>query len=305
VIQASFKASENRGSSTGLVSGLLKGFRAERGKRSSGKKLISRSVVSIACLPLTACYFNVDEAKIPGEQLAKVAEEASDVSATSPESVLPVDSSRLMASLGSTMIRDSRKPDQLPRFEADSAREIKRALDRYKGPERNHVIDAHRRRQYFDRMIKEVFTDEGVPHDLINVALVESCFRVKAQSPAGARGMWQFMQGTARQYGLTVGSREDQRKDPVLATIAATRLLRDLYQQFGDWKLALAAYNAGPGRVRSAMSAGGTSDFWSISRQKLLPRETREYVAKVYAAAMIDRDPAKHGFVELASLKGA
>jgi hypothetical protein len=305
VIQASFTTVGNRGLQAKFVAAFTKSRRGECGKLRSGKKLIRSSVVSLACLPLTACYFNVDEAPIPSEMLVSATEVSVEPVATSPDSVLPVDPSRLMASLNTTSFRESKRPGQLPGIEADGAREIKRALERYQGADRAYVVDAHRRRQYFDRMMKEVFTDEGVPHALINVALVESCYKVKAVSPAGATGMWQFMQGTARQYGLEVGSKEDQRKDPVLATIAATRLLRDLYQQFGDWKLALAAYNAGPGRVRGAMSAGGTSNFWEISRQKLLPRETREYVAKVYAAAMIDKEPVKHGFVEIASLKGA
>lgn len=131
-------------------------------------------------------------------------------------------------------------------------------------------------------MMVESFQAEGVPLELLAVGWVESRFNPAALSPKGARGAWQFMPETARRYGLQVGNTRDDRTDLTLSTRAAARHLADLHRQFGDWPLALAAYNAGAERVADAVARARTRDFWQLRRW--LPSETREYVPAVLRA---------------------
>jgi soluble lytic murein transglycosylase-like protein len=138
-----------------------------------------------------------------------------------------------------------------------------------------------------------ILAEERVPLELLSVAYVESGFNPMALSPKGARGIWQFMPATARRYGLAVDGEVDHRTHPERATRAAARYLRDLYGQFGDWKLALAAYNAGEGRVWGVIRRTGIRDFDEMSRRGLLPAETRAYVPSVLAVwSRLGRAPA-------------
>lgn len=147
-------------------------------------------------------------------------------------------------------------------------------------------------------MIQNVFRAEGLPLDLAYVPLVESAFKPSALSRASARGVWQFMRDTARENGLRQDWYIDERADPEKATVAAAKYLRTLSRMFdGDWHLALASYNGGPGRVQRAVKRAGSSDFWSLSESPgYLPKETREYVPMILAAIIIARNPAQYGF---------
>jgi soluble lytic murein transglycosylase-like protein len=129
-----------------------------------------------------------------------------------------------------------------------------------------------------------ILEEEQVPVGLLGVALVESGFNPYALSPKGARGIWQFMPATAQRYGLAVNQGTDHRTHPEHSTRAAARYLRDLYAMFGDWKLAIAGYNAGEGRVQRIIKKRGIRDFEEMSRRGLLPLETRKYVPAVLAA---------------------
>jgi soluble lytic murein transglycosylase-like protein len=132
--------------------------------------------------------------------------------------------------------------------------------------------------------LTRILIEEKLPVEVLSVALVESGFNPLALSPKGARGIWQLMPDTARRYGLAVAPGNDQRAHPELATRAAARYLQDLYRMFGDWDLALAAYNAGEGRVQRAIERAGAHNFKELARRKLLPLETRNYVPAVLAA---------------------
>jgi membrane-bound lytic murein transglycosylase D len=144
-------------------------------------------------------------------------------------------------------------------------------------------------------MIQEVFRAEGVPLDLAYVPLIESAFKPNALSRAKAKGMWQFMRGTALENGLRHDWYIDERADPEKATRAAAKYLKTLYSMFGDWHLALASYNGGPGRVQRAMKRSGRDDFWKLSATpRYLPRETRDYVPLILAAIIIARSPAQY-----------
>ena len=147
-------------------------------------------------------------------------------------------------------------------------------------------------------MIQSVFRAEGLPLDLAYIPLIESAFKTNALSRAKAKGVWQFMRGTGIENGLRHDWYIDERSDPEKATIAAAKYLAMLSRMFeGDWHLALASYNGGPGRVQRAMKRGRLSDFWRLSATaNLLPRETREYVPMILAAVVIARNPAQYGF---------
>jgi membrane-bound lytic murein transglycosylase D len=145
-------------------------------------------------------------------------------------------------------------------------------------------------------MIQDVFRAEGLPLDLAYVPLVESAFKPNALSHASARGIWQFMSGTALENGLKHDWYIDERADPEKATRAAANYLKTLYGMFGDWHLALASYNGGPGRVQKAMQRSRLDDFWALSaNSRYLPRETRDYVPLILAAVIIARNPAQYG----------
>ena len=146
-------------------------------------------------------------------------------------------------------------------------------------------------------MVQSVFRAEGVPLDLAYVPLIESAFKPTALSRASARGMWQFMRGTAGDFGLKQDWYIDERADPEKATRAAARYFKQLYGMFSDWHLAMASYNGGPGRVQRAMKSAGVGDFWELTENnRYLPRETREYVPMILAAMIIAKNPTQYGF---------
>jgi len=147
----------------------------------------------------------------------------------------------------------------------------------------------------YEDMIRRTLSEEGVPQDLIYLAQAESGFHPLAVSRAGARGMWQFMGSRARGYGLERSWWVDDRQDPEKATRAAAHHLKDLYNQFGDWYLAMAAYNSGPGTVQSAVKRTGYADFWELYRRNVLPRETRNYVPIIVAVTIMAKNPAQYG----------
>lgn len=146
-------------------------------------------------------------------------------------------------------------------------------------------------------MIHRVFEEEGLPRDLAQIALIESSFLPRATSNMKAHGIWQFMPRTGRQYGLTANSVVDERSDPEKATRAAARYLAYLHELFGDWYLAMAAYNAGEGKVLRAMQRTGARDFWELAAiPGAIRPQTQNYVPAVIAATLIARNPMHYGF---------
>src|SRR3989454_2365182 len=147
----------------------------------------------------------------------------------------------------------------------------------------------------YQEMIQRVLKKEGVPQDLIYLAQAESGFHPLALSRAGARGIWQFMSSRAKGYGLERNWWVDERQDPEKATRAAARHLKDLYNEFGDWYLAMAAYNSGPGTVQQAVRRTGYADFWELYKRNVLPKETRNYVPIIVAVTIMAKNPAQYG----------
>ncbi len=151
------------------------------------------------------------------------------------------------------------------------------------------------RRGRYKEMISRIFREEGVPQDLVFLAQAESGFQPLALSHAGARGMWQFMPFDGLKAGLQRNWWIDERQDPEKSTRAAARLLRDLYNQFGDWYLAMAAYNSGPGTVQRAVQRTGYADFWELYKRNVLPGETRNYVPIILAMTIMAKNPSQYG----------
>ncbi len=147
----------------------------------------------------------------------------------------------------------------------------------------------------YREMILRIFKEEGVPQDLIYMAQAESGFKPLALSRARARGMWQFMASRGVGYGLRRSFWVDDRQDPEKATRAAARHLKDLYNQFGDWYLAMAAYNSGPGNVQQAVRRTGYADFWELYKRNVLPAETKNYVPIILAMTIMSKNPAQYG----------
>ena len=148
----------------------------------------------------------------------------------------------------------------------------------------------------YQEMIESELRGRRLPEDLIWVAMIESGFDARAKSPAGAVGLWQFMPATGAVYGLSRNAFMDQRKNPRMASQAAAHHLRDLYQRFGSWDLALAAYNMGYEQLLNAIDKYGTSDFNELARQEAIPAETAAYVPKISAAAIVANNLERFGF---------
>jgi peptidoglycan lytic transglycosylase D len=157
------------------------------------------------------------------------------------------------------------------------------------------VENGLRRSGRYRQMIERTLHKEGLPGDLFYLAQAESGFQPQAVSRSGARGLWQFMPLRAREYGLTINRQVDERMDPAQSTLAAAQHLRDLYALFGDWYLAMAAYNAGPLSVARAIERTGYADFWKLAQMNALPGETKSYIPIILALALIGKDPALYG----------
>jgi len=169
-------------------------------------------------------------------------------------------------------------------------------IDLYQGPLRDWFGEALARGGRYLPRIREVFASEGIPQDLAYVALVESAFKTQALSRAKAKGVWQFIPATGRRYGLSQDWWIDERSDPDKSTRAAAQYLKTLHEMFGDWNLALAAYNAGEGRISRGMRKHGIEDYWELRGTRALARETKNYVPMIHAAIVVAKAPDKYGF---------
>ena len=174
--------------------------------------------------------------------------------------------------------------------------EVLSFLNFFQTPRGKAIVETGLRRAgRYREMISRVLKEEGVPQDLIYLAQAESAFQPLALSRAGARGIWQFVPWRGNEYGLRRSWWVDERQDPEKATRAAAQHLRDLYGLFGDWYLAMAAYNCGPGNVQKGVERTGYADFWELYRRNVLPRETKNYVPIIVALTLIAKDAAHYG----------
>jgi membrane-bound lytic murein transglycosylase D len=172
-------------------------------------------------------------------------------------------------------------------------------LDLFQGKQRNYYTHWLARSTAYRPHIEAELKKAGLPRDLVFLAMIESGYNPSAYSPANACGLWQFIAGTARTYGLQIDPWVDERREPEKATQAAIKYLSKLHKQFDDWYLAVAAYNTGEGRIADAIETYNTKDFWEIADSESLYLETKRYVPKLIAAILIGRDPEKYGFTDI------
>ena len=173
---------------------------------------------------------------------------------------------------------------------------VRGALALFTGELRPSVQESLTRSAKYKPLIDKALDAEKLPRGLAYLPVIESAYLPALTSRAGARGIWQFMSETADDYGLRVDWWVDERADPERSTRAAAAYLKDLYRQFNDWPLALAAYNAGPARIRRALHENGATTFWELLEAAAVPKETRGYVPTFFATLIIANDPGSYGF---------
>ncbi len=171
-----------------------------------------------------------------------------------------------------------------------------------------HLFETKQRKQFrrwlsrsaaYRPMIEKILAEAGLPHDLVYLAMIESGFNQLAYSQSKAVGLWQFMKGTGKQYHLKIDRYVDERRDAEKSTRAAAAYLSDLYKEFNDWHLAVAAYNAGPGKIRNGLKRHKVDNFWDLANRKYLRLETKRYVPKLIAALLIAKRPEDYGFTHI------
>ena len=178
-------------------------------------------------------------------------------------------------------------------------KKVKRWIDYFLNRGRGFFERYGARAGRYAPLMGNILEKNGLPRDLIFLAMAESGFQNKAKSWAKAVGPWQFMSFTGRRYGLAINWYKDERRDPIKATVAAGKYLKKLYGDFGSWELAAAAYNAGEGKVSRAINRYGTENFWNLSRGRYLRRETKNYVPKIMALAILGKNLQSFGFKDI------
>lgn len=173
---------------------------------------------------------------------------------------------------------------------------VQKWITYFSGKDRERFQRFMDRGEKYRELIETTLEENELPAELFYLAMIESGFNTHANSTAKAKGVWQFMPATGKRYGLEVGSQVDERRDPIRATEAAARYLKDLHNVFGSWHLAMAAYNAGETRIMNAVFRGKSRDFWELGKKRVLPTETANYVPKMLAAMIIARDFERYGF---------
>jgi membrane-bound lytic murein transglycosylase D len=202
------------------------------------------------------------------------------------EFVMPEDDYIVPVSLDLTSYRHHRR----------ATRAVERNIELYTGRLKETFATYLSRSGRYIGMMKNILREEGLPEDMAYLPLVESGFNTRAYSRRRAAGPWQFISATAKRYGLKVNWWVDERRDPVKSTRAAARYLSDLYDMFGSWSLAMAAYNAGETRIRKALRRTRSHDYWGLLSTRHIKRETKNYVPNFIAARLIAANPVKYGF---------
>lgn len=215
----------------------------------------------------------------------KEAEEASDI--TQLPEIAPVENSKVTLKV-------------YPEIPHHYNRHVQKWLDYFQGRGAPHMQRYLERSARYLPMMKKILKENGMPEDLVYIALIESGFGSSARSHAGAVGYWQFIAPTGRRYNMQINSLIDERKDPYKSTMAAVKYFRSLYNVFGNWYFAFAAYNGGENRMFRVLMKHESRDFWAIAEtKKMLPKETVNYIPKYLAARMIAKNPEKFGFTNL------
>jgi len=196
-------------------------------------------------------------------------------------------------------VKDSEIAEEAPDLPKEMNQYVVNQMEYFLGRGRHHMEKYLARAPRYIELVKQTLRDEGVPEDLVYLALIESGFNNNAKSHAKAVGYWQFIKSTGQRYGLKVNAFVDERRDPIKSTVAAARYLKALNSLFGSWHLALAAYNVGENRIKSQVMHHETRDLWELIRSGRLPNETKHYVPKFIAARIIAKHPERYGLDKL------
>jgi membrane-bound lytic murein transglycosylase D len=202
------------------------------------------------------------------------------------------------------VLAHEQKPVNLPVVDVDAAksidipahRSIPSAVALFSNELRGDIQTYLTRSSKYRALIEKTMREFDLPKGIAYLPVIESGYSPTMTSRSGAHGIWQFMPDTAREYGLRVDWWVDERADPELSTRAAAQYIKDLYREFNDWPLTLAAYNCGPGKIRRALADTGAKSFWDLYDDASVPKETRGYVPTFFATLIIASDPASYGF---------
>lgn len=188
--------------------------------------------------------------------------------------------------------------DERPEFNIPIVinKDVRNFVRYFQTAHRKHFVRWLGRSQRFIPTMQKILNDSSLPTDLVYIAMIESGFNSRAYSRARAVGPWQFIKGTAKRYGLKMNWWLDERRDPIRSTMAASQYLQDLYNMFDSWLLAAAGYNAGENKIKRAILKHNTEDFWEMAKHRYLRPETKQYIPKLIAAALIAKNPPKYGF---------
>ncbi len=178
-------------------------------------------------------------------------------------------------------------------------KQVENFIHYFQTAHRPHFVRWLARSQRYIPVMQGILKENNLPTDLVYMAMIESGFNTRAYSRAKAAGPWQFIQGTGKRYGLNINWWMDERRDPIKSTKAASQYLKELYDMFDSWLLAAAGYNAGENKIKHAILRHNTEDFWQMARFRYLKPETRQYIPKLIAAALIAKNPEKYGFSDV------
>ncbi|MDR2550118.1 MAG: LysM peptidoglycan-binding domain-containing protein [Desulfobulbus sp.] len=274
--------------------------------------LLTHCLVALLCLSFTACSsHNKKTTQLPpANEVVLTDNQDEEISSAEPEETAAEELEALNApgaweyGIGQTYSLeklgiDSNKYD----FPIMVNKQVLYYLELFQGRQRNYFTQWLARSSMYRPHIEAELKKAGLPTDLVFLAMIESGYNPSAYSPAKACGLWQFIEGTGSRYGLKIDSWVDERRQPEKATKAAVQYLSNLYSQFGDWYLAVAAYNAGEKKIDTALKRNNATDFWEIAATEGIFMETKRYVPKLIAAIIIARNPEKYGFTDIAYKK--
>jgi membrane-bound lytic murein transglycosylase D len=264
----------------------------------------SRQLLPAIALILSACATAPAPAPPVATAPKLTPEQASLLASQSNAQLDAADFRKALEEAYGSIVARQNKPVNAPAVDVEAAasmpipehRTIRGAVSLFTTDLKPSIQTSLTRSARYKKLIDGALTEAGLPKGLAYLPVIESGYAPTLTSRAGAHGIWQFMPETAREYGLRVDWWVDERADPERSTRAAAKYLKDLYRQFDDWPLTLAAYNAGPGRIRRALAETGATTFWQLLEQSAVPKETRGYVPTFYATLLIATDPATYGF---------
>lgn len=263
-----------------------------------------RAVVLLVAILAVACATATPPQPQPLKPVAAVAPVPAPSSSPSVAKMQVQEYQRALEAAYNEIVAREGRPVRQPKVDVEAAVSIpipdhptvRGALQYFTTDLKPSIQDSLIRSAKYKLLIDKALDEYKLPRGLAYLPVIESAYIPTVTSRAGAYGIWQFMPETARDYGLRVDWWVDERADPERSTRAAAAYLRDLFHQFNDWPLALAAYNAGPGRIRRAMSSTGGTTFWQLLENEAVPKETRGYVPTFFATLTIASDPATYGF---------